>query len=232
MMNEKLLRFLSACLPYTNENDERALKLMNLQEQLSEADRIFNEAQRKSKSMSDMKKFMLLFCGIGLVLIMLAVVVCAVEGEKLNEILYIFPTFVLFAAVFAVTLLSHKYTVKKNSEKASEYGKLIKSLETEIEDVNNEIRSFALMLNENGVFDIIPPDYFYTYAIEQLSLYIRKGMADSIKEAILLYEEDIRREQADEHQRMAEMNRIQALRDVEDAVKFNTVMLWLTSDKR
>jgi len=225
MANTELIRFLTAVLPYAQEYEEKYLRLLGAQSRLAEAERLNNESAVRTKSLGGFLKGMGLFNTAGTALALLNL---ALNSNKASGAV----TLAVFAVLAAVPFLIRRALLRKQEEQKIAAAEQVRELEAEAAKTEEEIKRFLDMLNQNGVFEILPTDYFYPYAVEQLTVYLRKTLADTMKEAILLYEGDLKREEANEQQMLMNQSRLQAIHDVENAVNFNTVITWLTADRR
>lgn len=224
MANTELIRFLTAVLPYAQEYEEKYLRLLGAQNRLAEAERLNNESAVRVQSFGGFLKVMGLFNTACAALALLYLVLN--NGKSSGAV------FTAFAVLAVVPFLIRTLLLRKQEEHKAAAAEQVRELEAEAAEIEGEIKRFLDMLNQNGVFEILPADYFSPFAVEQLTLYLRKTMADTMKEAILLYEADMKREEVNEQQMLMNQSRLQAIHDVEDAVNFNTVITWLTADRR
>lgn len=177
--------------------------------------------------------------GIYTVLAFVVIVCCMASGT--NPMPYVYTIFYTTAVVVAGVSIFKK--VKKRScyltidkpKLIKEYEEEIARLQEQSSNIDTKIKQYATTSEWITAVSYIPKDYFYVSAVEKIKFFLENGHADTMKEALLLYDEYLHRKKmeyeakraADNAEEASEYARINA--EQTESLKFLTEMNLMTN---
>jgi len=207
------------CLEYARDFEAK-------QEQLTQAQNNIMSLRGESERLkSKTKTFGVLFLFL-VILLLVSISVIITSGASIGSdmlaVLIIFVALpVILAAVFLFFLIKSK---KESDELEADMPRMIQQYTQDAENFERELVSIARDIYCDGLFDIVPKDYFSVAAIEFCLTRIRKKLATTATEAFRQLEAEINRlEQMDYLERMHE-ERTEQLNNIERAIYINTLV--------
>lgn len=105
-------------------------------------------------------------------------------------------------------------------------------IETEILQLQEQIRKLAVYGQEEGYFDIVPMDYFGTEMLEYCISVIDRKLATTLQEVFLLLERELQRQEQMMQQQMWYEAQAEQMEQLTNAVHRNTIVTMLAEQER
>lgn len=171
------------------------------------------------------------FAGIFSSLVLSIIYLITMKEDIFNNVMGL--TLILYIpSLCIVHFIRNSARKKKVAEESPILVQRIAELESFIPQAQQNLRDYAMQIKEMGIFNIIPPDYFERDAVDYILLTLRKTLAHNMHEAIMLYEQELNRRRAENLHIQSTNAQLAASQDIVNAVNFNTMITWLTSDNR
>lgn len=169
-------------------------------------------------------------------LILEAIAVIGLMFTENNEdaVGILFVGLILAALPLALALLS-SFLIHKGNKKVRELEKQLpeklKKLQAELDETENKIKRLISEINDIGILNIIPKKYFNTEALVFFQQSLQNKMANTLKECILLYEQELKHQQMlNQQMAIAEYQSAQ-LDDLTREVEYNNMLTWINNNK-
>ncbi|MBQ7322939.1 MAG: hypothetical protein IJW96_00040 [Clostridia bacterium] len=170
-----------------------------------------------------------------LILLTIIVVSMILLIEDKQEILIIILSSLIIAIIPLALALLSSFLIHKGNKKVKELKKQLpeklKKLQAELDETENKIKRLISEINDIGILNIIPKRYFNTEALVFFQQSLQNKMANTLKECILLYEQELKHQQMlNQQMAIAEYQSTQ-LDDLTREVEYNNMLTWINNNK-
>lgn len=152
--------------------------------------------------------------GIYFVLSLVLAAFCTAIHIEIKDIPNVFSTAPVYIPacilIFVKAIKRIRYVKIEKPKLIEEYKEKIDEIEEQALKVENEIKQYAMTEEWRTAVSYIPKDYFYMSALEKMKFYLENGHADTMKEALRLYDEYVHRQKMEYEAKRAADNAAEA----------------------
>ncbi|MBQ2987715.1 MAG: hypothetical protein IJD59_01265 [Clostridia bacterium] len=213
---------LELCLEYAESLEDKQAQRVQAQNGI-----IF--IQNESERLKNKLKFCMtltVLAVIGIVILALAIVAC----RDIRIELSIFT--VSLGVVGGVALFNYLKTKKESDELETRKPVLLQQYTAEAETCERDMVELLREIYQEGLFDIVPADYFSVAAIEFCLNQVRKKVATTAPEAFRQLDAEIRRLEHMEHLEQMNNAQMEKLEDIERAINLNTIITAMKEEEK
>ena len=248
-MNQELMEQLRRARSFFIERKKYCDRIRELEDRQSAAtDLGDNYVEEKIKPYEKMNKgCLIVVLGFIIGVIFLALILCAIvwfigifSGWKIEDIiigLVAFVPFVLaeialiviFCLCIAKTKKYNKIAEQLHAEaevyKAVEMGRIVEELEIEVKKIQAELNEFT----EKNIhlYECVPAKYRNSRAVSNLYSLVNDGRADTLKEAINMYEEQKHRRQIEDEERERQEELLAQMENIRVEQEWMNHQIWM-----
>lgn len=142
------------------------------------------------------------------------------------------PFMVILIIVFIVSFFNCIKTKKESDDFTSKKPFLIQQYTEEADECKNEMTRLVQEIYQEGLFDIVPMDYFSVEAIEFCLSQVRKKMANTAAEAFRQLDAEIKRLEHMEHLEQMNNARMEQLNEIKRAIEINTLVTLMEQENK
>lgn len=207
---------------------EYAEKLEAKQEQRVQAQNNIIFMKNESERLKNKLRICKVLSALGLSIFVLIIIISFPVAVLITYL----PCLLISAVVFIVSFFNCIKTKKESNEFESQKPRLIQQYTTNVEECEHEINSLIKKIYQEGLFDIVPADYFYTSAIEFCITQVRKKLANTATEAFQQLDIEIKRLEQMEYLEQMNNAHMEQLNDIKRAIYINTLINLAQQDKK
>ncbi|MBQ8389213.1 MAG: hypothetical protein IJX46_09850 [Clostridia bacterium] len=213
-----IIEQLHECLEYAEDLDSLLQKREDCQNQLVSLDYGYQTAVRKRKT----------YQKAAIISLLLGIFFLAVSGGS-GGLMYTVVLCVAVSAVLFVLLFKQGKLVKMMLEnRNTQY----KDIERKISDVSAAIDELIEEIHQHRLTEIIPPDYFAPAEINYCIEVVRKKLANTIQEALILLNAKIEQMEMQARQDEIAFRHEQQMAELIRAVEINTIATVINESNR